>query len=215
MKVVYSREDYFGLIMGGFIGGLVLVLLIGSLIFQGFTRESITGGCGALLAAAMFIGAGAFSAKKARKFRAERKKLVSEGVCCEGEVIDFIHIRGSDNRKTYMQVRYFSTLLQREVIFKTPSTSMSIKEEPGIKCTVYEAYEEYSEEPMEEKPMMLNIKASEGEFVGVDEESSDGINRIVDTLDEETVKSTRLANTLFFIFVIILFAAAFYYCLKK
>lgn len=214
MKVVYSREDYFGLIMGGFIGGFVLVLLIGSLIFQGFTRESITGGCGALLAAAMFIGAGAFSAKKARKYRADRKKLVSEGVCCEGEVIDFIHSRGSDNRKTYMQVRYFSTLLQREVIFKTPSTSMSIKEEPGIKCTVYEAYD-HEPKSVEEKPTRLNIKALEDSFINSEDCSSDGINRIVDTLDEETVKSTKLANTLFFIVVIILFAAAFYYCLKK
>lgn len=214
MKVIYGREDYFGMIMGGFIGGFVLVLLIGSLIFQGFTKESITGGCGALLAAAMFIGAGVFSARKARKYRAERKKLVSEGVCCEGEVIDFIHSRGSDNRKTYMQVRYFSTLLQREVIFKTPSTSMSIKEEPGIKCTVYEAYDD-EPKSVEEKPTRLNIKALEDSFINSESCSSDGINRIVDTLDEETVKSTKLANTLFFIVVIILFAAAFYYCLKK
>ena len=215
MKVIYSREDYFGMIMGGFIGGFVLVLLIGSLIFQGFTKESITGGCGALLAAAMFIGAGLYSSKKAKKYRAERKKLVSEGVCCEGEVIDFIHSRGSDNRKTYMQVRYFSTLLQREVIFTTPAISMSIKEEPGIKCTVYEAYEEYSEKPVEEKPTRLNIKALEDSFINSEDCSSDGINRIVDTLDKETVKSTKLANTLFFIVVIILFTAAFYYCMKK
>ncbi|MGN1101681.1 MAG: hypothetical protein ACI4RG_05770, partial [Huintestinicola sp.] len=127
MKVIYSREDYFGMIMGGFIGGFVLVLLIGSLIFQGFTKESITGGCGALLAAAMFIGAGLYSSKKARKYRAERKKLVSEGVCCEGEVIDFEFNGGRKNRMTFMKVRYFSTLLQREVVFRTPAISMSIK----------------------------------------------------------------------------------------
>lgn len=203
------------MLMGGFIGGFVLVLVIGSLIFQGFTRESITGSCGGLLVAAMFIGAGAYSVKNARKYRAERKKLVSEGVCCEGEVIDFEFNGGRRSRRTYMKVRYFSTLLQREVIFRTPATSMSIKEEPGIKCTVYEAYEEYSEEPVEEKQMMLNLKASEGEFVGVDEESSDGINRIVDTLDKETVKSTKLANTILLIVVITLFIIAGYYCVKK
>ncbi len=214
MKVIYSREQYTGMVIGGFFGGAILVLLIVSLILYGITKESAPGCCGALLTSAMFLGAGIYSTKKAHRYRTARKKLVSEGNCCDGEVIDFIYKRHGDNKKTYMQVRYFSTLLNKEVVFETPAISMSIREEQGIKCTVYEAYGD-EPEPMNKSMVLLNVRDSEDNVINYNKRESDGIIHIVDTLDETTVKSTKLSNMLFLIGVIIFFIVVGYFCLKQ
>lgn len=214
MRVSYAREQYTGLAIGGSVGGVIFVLLIYSFIIQGITKENIIGSGGALIAMALFLGAGIYSAKKAHQYRTERKKLVSESCCCDGEVIAFENIRLSDKKSTCMKVRYFSKLLNKEVVFNTPVISMSIKKEPGIKCTVYEAHDN-EPEPVNRSTGILNLKDAEGSRLNLDTYESVGVVRIVDTLDKSTVKSTKVADTLFLIVVIILFIIAGYFCVKQ
>ena len=67
---------------------------------------------------------------------------------------------------TYMKIKYFSKILNSETTFQTPAISMSIKHNPGIKCTVYEAYDNSPKTELK-LPQIFNLKDSNGNTINL------------------------------------------------
>lgn len=180
MKIAYNREKNMYANICWLVCILLALLSVWSIVSSGMTQEGLVQGFELLCTVVFVFFCGRWVAREAKAYRAERKRIVEEGHKCVGEVVEFVHRLNTDNdhRTLFLKVKYYSSLLDKEVAFETPALAVSIKEVGGTRCVVYEAEESTayiskrkikSFKAIKTKDFEGNLswKVMEGQFTGV------------------------------------------------
>ena len=172
------------------------------------------------MAAFIFI-ASRFAAKEVKAHKNERERMLNEGNCISGQVVELIEKRtvSSNNKKRYsryLKISCFSTLLNREVTFETPALHSEFEEYEGLPCTVYEACENPDYPPrLNMKPMLIVQDANGSEMKPVSSNVIDGVAFYADELENAEKKKTKLSDVLIIIIALAFFIIAGYFCMKQ
>lgn len=223
MKIKYSKEE----------NPTATVCLVVCLILTGIAIWNLTVGeldkpqLSASLfmfgIAAFIFFASRFAAKEVKAHKKERERMLNEGNCISGQVVELIERRrvshsNKNNYSKYLKIRCFSTILNREVTFETSALHSEFEEYEGLPCTVYEAYENSDYPPkLNIRPLLsFSVQNSSGETMKpVPSNVIDGVAFYADELENAEKKKTKLSDVLIIIFAIAFFIVAGYFCMKQ
>lgn len=221
MKIKYSKEE----------NPTAIVCVVVCLILTGLAIWNLTVGepdkpqlSASLLMfgiAVFILFASRFAAKDVKAHKKERERMLREGNCISGHVVELIEKRNvsSNNKKRYsryLKISCFSTILNREVTFETPALHSEFEEYEGLTCTVYEACENPDYPPKLNIKPMLSVQDANGNIMkSVPSDVVDGVAFYADELENAEKKKIKLSDVLWVVFTIAFFITAGYLCMKK
>lgn len=171
--------------------------------------------------AAFIFFASRFAAKEVKAHKKERERMLREGNCISGQVVELIEKRNASSHSNkhysrYLKISCFSTILNREVTFETPSLHSEFEEYEGLTCTVYEACENPDYPPkLNIKPMLSVQDSNRNVMKPVPSNVIDGVAFYADELENAEKKKTKLSDVLIIILAIAFFIVAGYFCMKQ
>ena len=217
MKIKYSNEENTTATICVVICLILIGLAIWNLTVGELDKPQLSASLSMFGIAAFIFFAGRFAAKDVKAHKNERKRILSEGNCIKGQVVELIKSRTSNKYyRLYLKISCFSTTLNREVTFETPALHSEFEEYEGLTCTVYEACENPDYPPRLNIKPMLSVQNSNGNAIKpVPSNVVDGVAFFADELENAEKKKTKLSDVLWVVFVIAFFIAAGYFCMKQ
>jgi len=224
MKIKYSKEENPTAIVCVVVCLILTGLAIWNLTVGELDKPQLSASLFMFGLAAFILFASRFAAKEVKAHKKERERMLREGNCISGQVVELIERRrvSNSNKKhycKYLKISCFSTKLNREVTFETPALHSEFEEYEGFTCTVYEACENPDYPPtLNIRPMLLSfsVQNSSGEAMKpILSNVVDGVAFCADELENAEKKKTKLSDILTIILVIAFFIIAGYFCIKQ
>ena len=223
MKIKYSKEENPTAIVCVVVCVILTGIAIWNLTVGELDKPQLSASLSIFGIAAFILFASRFAAKDVKAHKKERERMLNEGNCISGQVVELIERRRVSNSNKnhyskYLKIRCFSTILNKEVIFETPALHSEFEEYEGLPCTVYEAYENSDYPPrLNIRPLLsFSVQNSSGETMKpVLSNVIDGVAFCADELENAEKKKTKLSDVLIIIFAIAFFIVAGYFCMKQ
>ena len=221
MKIKYSKEENPTAIVCVVVCLILTGLAIWNLTVGELDKPQLSASLFMFGIAAFILFASRFAAKEVKAHKKERERMLREGNCIRGQVVELIEKRNfsSNSNKRYsryLKISCFSTMLNREVTFETPSLHSEFEEYEGLTCTVYEAFENPDYPPKLNIKPMLSVQDSNGNVMKpVPSNVIDGVAFFADELENAEKKKIKLSDVLWVVFAIAFFITAAYFCIKQ
>ena len=221
MKIKYSKEENPTAIVCVVVCLILTGLAIWNLTVGELDKPQLSASLFMFGIAAFILFASRFAAKEVQAHKKERERMLREGNCIRGQVVELIEKRNfsSNSNKRYsryLKISCFSTMLNREVTFETPSLHSEFEEYEGLTCTVYEAFENPDYPPKLNIKPMLSVQDSNGNVMKpVPSNVIDGVAFFADELENAEKKKIKLSDVLWVVFAIAFFITAAYFCIKQ
>ncbi|MBQ5318533.1 MAG: hypothetical protein J6K17_05525 [Oscillospiraceae bacterium] len=221
MKIKYSKEENPTATVCVVVCLILTGLAIWNLTVGELDKPQLSASLFMFGIAAFILFASRFAAKEVKAHKKERERMLNEGNCISGQVVELIEKRNASSHSNkrysrYLKVSCFSTMLNREVTFETPALHSEFEEYEGLTCTVYEACENPDYPPKLNIKPMLSVQDSNGNVMKhVPSNVVDGVAFCADELENAEKKKTKLSDVLWVVFVIAFFVTAGYFCTKQ
>lgn len=223
MKIKYSKEENPTATVCVVVCVILTGIAIWNLTVGELDKPQLSASLSIFGIAALIFFASRFAAKEVKAHKKERERMLNEGNCISGQVVELIEKRnissnGNKRYSRYLKISCFSTILNREVTFKTPVLHSEFEEYEGLPCTVYEAYENPDYPPrLNIRPLLsFSVQNSSGEAMKpVPSNVIDGVAFYADELENAEKKKTKLSDVLIIILAIAFFIVAGYFCMKQ
>ena len=221
MKIKYSKEENPTATVCVVVCVILTGIAIWNLTVGELDKPQLSASLFMFGIAAFIFFASRFAAKEVKAHKKERERMLNEGNCISGQVVELIEKRNvsSNNKKRYsryLKISCFSTMLNREITFETPALHSEFEEYEGLTCTVYEAYENPDYPPKLNIKPMLSVQDANGNVMKpVPSDVIDGVAFYADELENAEKKKTKLSDVLIIILAIAFFIVAGYFCMKQ
>ncbi len=221
MKIKYSKEENHTATVCVVVCLILAGIAIWNLTVGELDKQQLSASLSIFGIAAFIFFASRFAAKDVKAHKKERERMLREGNCISGQVVELIEKRNvsSNNKKRYsryLKISCFSTILNREVTLETPALHSEFEEYEGLTCTVYEACENPDYPPKLNIKPMLSVQDSNGNVMKtVPSNVIDGVAFFADELENAEKKKTKLSDVLIIILAIAFFIVAGYFCMKQ
>jgi|GEM_PF-2666593 len=223
MKIKYNKEENNTATVCTVVCIVLTGLAIWNLTVGELDKPQISASLFLFGIAAFIFFASRFAAKDVKAHKNERERMLREGNCIRGQVVELIKKRKVTNSSNkhynrYLKISCFSTMLNREVTFETPSLFSEFEEYEGLSCIVYEAHENPDYPPaLNIRPLLsFSVQNSSGETMKpVLSNVIDGVAFYADELENAEKKKTKLSDVLVIILAIAFFIVAGYFCMKQ
>lgn len=221
MKIKYSKEENPTATVCVVVCVILTGIAIWNLTVGELDKPQLSASLFMFGIAAFIFFASRFAAKEVKAHKKERERMLNEGNCISGQVVELIEKRNvsSNNKKRYsryLKISCFSTMLNREITFETPALHSEFEEYEGLTCTVYEACENPDYPPKLNIKPMLSVQDANGNVMKpVPSDVIDGVAFYADELENAEKKKTKLSDVLIIILAIAFFIVAGYFCMKQ